>query len=502
MELNVSTNGRFHCYPQNSDESDLLNFVCIGSNKHKEHSYWSVEDTLFNRLILGLRTDKFTNDVVYKSTDSRLREYQIDDIQKMLSTRHTLNRNKMGYGKTVEAVKYCEAREARRVLVIAPKIVLHQWAKELKQWWDFANDDNIFIRPTHITKDADQIVLVNYEKMIQPKYLQQLKMFCWDVVILDEAHRIKNRESMRTRSAKSIPTKHKVALTGTPVLNRPDDLWSLLNWFDDYYSSKSYWNFVNAFCKQEDTFWGNKIIGLTTDKDRIKLLNDTLSMISIYNDDLHLTQGKLIIPIDIEMGTKQQKLYDNVKKLVLDQLPECVSVVNGLSQVIRLQQVTSNCGKFDISDNPKFNWIRDLLDDNPYDKIVVFSKFAETVVALNNFLKAGGDVEVATIHGGIDDREAEKEMFINDPKCRVITGTLGAMGVGVDGLQHASSIVVFLDRDWSPAINEQAEDRVNRSGQPNMVKVYLLNAIKSIDSKVGVMLMKKIEDIRKVLNTK
>ena len=98
------------------------------------------------------------------------------------------------------------------------------------------------------------------------------------------------------------------------------------------------------------------------------------------------------------------------------------------------------------------------------------------------------------------ERLKAKEQFVqHSAACRVLIGTIGAMGTGVDELQYVCSNVVFLDRDWTPGINEQAEDRVNRSGAKNgMTNIWILNAEKSIDEHVEDIQGKKAEDIEEV----
>ena len=90
-------------------------------------------------------------------------------------------------------------------------------------------------------------------------------------------------------------------------------------------------------------------------------------------------------------------------------------------------------------------------------------------------------------------------MFVqHSADCRVLIGTIGALGTGTDGLQYVCSNVVFLDRDWTPGLNQQAEDRVNRSGAKGMTNVWILSMEKSIDSYVEGIQSKKAQDIEEV----
>ncbi len=143
-----------------------------------------------------------------------------------------------------------------------------------------------------------------------------------------------------------------------------------------------------------------------------------------------------------------------------------------------------------------------MLEDNPEEKIVVFARFEKSAKALKSFLNdLKFRAEVYTGKQDIEQKNASLNAFIEDPNCRALIGTIGALGQGVDGLQKASRTVVFLDRDWSPELMNQAEDRLNRMGQPYPVAVYYLECAKSFDQYVGKINASKIEDIRRALSS-
>jgi len=431
-----------------------------------------------------------------------LYDYQKVDIEKVKDLKAVLNANKMGYGKTVEAIMLMQMWQCKRVLVVCPKAVLEQWASEIKKW---TGRDSV-ICPKIVTYKA-QIVIINYDKLANGtskfnsftpgKFLQQFLAFSWDLVICDEVHRIKNREAKTSRALEKIPAQRKIGMSGTPILNKPNDLFSILHWLDTGYPQGNYWAFVNKFCKVERGPFGNTIVGLTENKDRQEELVHLLEPFTIRNPDLVIGKGKRITYIPLSMEGKQKKLYENIKRIIVDALPDNCSVLNGMSQIIRLMQTTSNPKLFDIDNNVKFDWIVEMCNDNPETKFVIYSHFAETVKALAFIL---GNASVPYI-GEMDgkQRTAALRCFIDGP-VQVLVGTIGAMGQGIDGLQAVCCTEIFIDRDWSPALNEQAEDRLNRIGQKNLVDVYVLECIGTVDKYVGKVNLKKIEDIRRVLD--
>jgi SWI/SNF-related matrix-associated actin-dependent regulator 1 of chromatin subfamily A len=466
----------------------------------------TVEDNIVNRILLGLDLgpgQPTAKNAEYIRRDSRLENYQVYDINKMFTLKSCLNRNPMGLGKTVEAITTARVLRAKSVLIVAPKIVMGQWRDQIKVWWPERAEDVFIYGATESKKrkvTSDSIVIINYEKFLNESTLNKFRQFSWHVLIADEAHRIKNPKSKRTRALKAIPAVRRYALTGTPILNKPDDLWSILHFLDWRYSGISYWNFVNYFCEVEDGFWGRKIKGLTKIPSRVETLQKLLDVISVYNT-LNVAQGKTIETVRLEMTASQRKLYKDMKNLVLEELPENAQIANGAVKTIRVVQATSWPGLFlgEAEPGPKFEWIASMCEDNPDEKFVVFTRFEKSASALGEFLQTRG-ISSVQLTGKLKDadKEANKKQFI-EGDARVLIGTIGAMGQGTDGLQYASHTAIFIDRDWSPEIMKQCEDRLNRRGQKYKVNIYILECEKSFDQYVGKVNQHKADDIREAL---
>lgn len=466
----------------------------------------TIEDNLVNRILLGIDlglgqpTARRANII---RSDSRLEEYQVCDINKMVTLKNCLNRNPMGLGKTVEAIVTARELKAKSVLIVVPKIVAGQWRDQIKVWWPERSDD-VFVYGSSDAKKRKvapgSIVIINYEKLLNESTLNKFRIFGWDMLIADEAHKIKNPKSKRTKALKAVPAAKRYALTGTPILNKPDDLWSILHFLDWRYSGISYWNFVNYFCEVEDGFWGRKVVGLSIIPGRRETLRKLLDVISVHNT-LNVAQGKTVETVRLEMTTAQRKLYKDMKDLVLEALPENAQIANGAVMTIRVVQATSWPGLFlgPEEPGPKFEWIAAMCEDNPDEKFVVFSRFEQSARALGEFLKTR-DIKSVQLTGQVKEaiKESNKKQFI-EGDARVLIGTIGAMGQGTDGLQYASHTAIFLDRDWSPEIMKQCEDRLNRRGQQYKVNIYVLECEKSFDQYVGRVNQHKADDIREAL---
>lgn len=460
-----------------------------------------IENNLVNRILLGFETYLGRSDTTCE--DPRLEKYQVSDVNKMISLDNCLNRNPMGLGKTVEAIATIRGLNSRSVLIVAPKIVMPQWRDQIKTWWPERTDDVFIYGATDAKKRKvvpGSIVIINYEKLLNENNLNKFRQFSWDALIADEAHKIKNPSSKRTKALKAIPSVRRYALTGTPILNKPDDLWSILHFLDWRFSGISYWNFVNYFCEVEDGFWGREVKGLTQIPDRVETLKKLLDTISVYNP-LNVAQGKTVETVRLEMTSAQRKLYKDMRDLVLEELPPNAQIANGAVKTIRVVQATSWPGLFlgPEEPGPKFEWIAAMCEDNPDEKFVVFSRFEQTARALGEFLETRNVLSVQLTGQVKDaDKEANKKQFI-EGKAQVLIGTIGAMGQGTDGLQYASHTAIFIDRDWSPEIMKQCEDRLNRRGQPYKVNIYILECEKSFDQHVGRVNQHKADDIREAL---
>lgn len=189
------------------------------------------------------------------------------------------------------------------------------------------------------------------------------------------------------------------------------------------------------------------------------------------------------------MGTKQRKLYEDVKKAIVEDIDNVMLSVNPLSQLIRLRQASTDTSILSsiVNESAKYDraleLIKDIIDNN--ESVVVFSELSTVI---NNFYKLLPYKKVAIVTGKIKDREHQIDMFMNDDECHIILGT-EALQTGYT-LTKANN-VIFLDEPWTAAQKSQAEDRCHRISQHNNVSIITLMCKNTIDEYIHNLISRK-----------
>ena len=476
---------------------------------------WYQPDDAVARVLLGLPLPDRKAVEVDTSMHTQLYDFQRADVSLMASMGSCLNANEMGLGKTLETLLVMKSFEnMNKVLIVCTATLKDNWYLEFEKWNMLDVGEMVCVingTPSQKAKQMEYIptakyVVVNYEQILSdlnPRtkkegnaLLALLQSIQWDMIVADEAHKIKNRKAGRSISLKTIPAKRKIALTGTPIQNRPHDLFSILEWIDPFYSSKSFWRFAGAFCELENNGFGVVVKGLTQNTKNRAALDRLLAHVMIRHEKTSVAKDlpeKMHQTLTLTMPTAQRNLYKQIQSDIEYELGngEVKTIASMLTRLLRLQQLTSNPELFELKcKNEKFEAILDLLENT--NKLIVYSRFEKSIEALAARLRAQS-VEYAKITGATKDRQAEIDKFQKDAECQVFLGTIKAAGEGIT--LTAAHTVVFIDREWSPAQNLQAEDRAHRIGQKNAVQIIDLIYKNTIDEWVEKVLNQKLEDI-------
>ncbi len=269
------------------------------------------DDSLFNRLVAGIPLEqKMYTGADVSSLEERfnpvLKDYQRTDLRRMLTLKYILNCNKMGYGKTFEAIEYCRLLGLKNILVICPKSVIEHWGDQFAMWWPEALKYNLQV--------------VNYERLRTAKVFPLFSSQVWDIIICDECHRLKNPKAATTLAVKKLRSAYRMGLTGTPILNRPNDLWSQLDWLCKDYAGPSYWEFAKFYCDWDMSQFGYQFRGLTPSTSRKEALSRGLAMISVGGTRQAIGSDKQIIEVGLTLPPANQKLYKSIKNLAIEEL--------------------------------------------------------------------------------------------------------------------------------------------------------------------------------------
>lgn len=354
-------------------------------------------------------------------------------------------------------------------------------------------------------------------KLISKRQLNDVTFKAYDIEVEDNhnyfaegvlVHNCKNPTSQQGKGLLKLSASAQIAMTGTPLLNTPLDLYVPLKWLG--YESHSFYAFKNHYCIMGG-YGGYQIMGYQNTKE----LRDTLGemMLRRLKEDVLDLPEKLYVNEYVEMSAEQEKIYDEILNDLRLNVDKIALSPNPLSQLIRLRQATDYTGilSSDIKVSAKLDRMEDLVEEAVANgkKVVVFSNWTEvTDIALERLKR----FNPATITGKIKDADTnlQKDKFQNDDTCKVIVGTTPKMGVGYT--LTAGTIVIFLDEPWTNGDKEQALDRCHRIGTSENITIYTLLTKNTIDERVNDIVRgkgelsdalidgKSVEDKRQLLN--
>lgn len=405
-----------------------------------------------------------------------------------------------GLGKTLAACALIDALGCRRTLVVAPNTAKASvWLPELER---FLPGHDVFVLPNEKKKreallasnvlrpewDGPPLVLVvHYEALNliakQRKDGSGWKKYGeWDLVIADEAHRLKNPKAQMTRAIKKIPTRMKLALSGSIIENHAEELFSPLQWlFPDSYSSKwRDWN--DRFLDYVDGPFGKLCVGIK--QERLDALRDELGRFMVYRrkeDELDLPE-KTEQTLLVDLSPGQRKAYNELADTCVTQLDngDLVAAEDGLVMLTRLRQLATGLDLLgELRDSSKLDVAVELIEDNEDEAFVVFTWYKAAAYALAERLEARG-IEHFVVTGDVS--HANRASYIDRfqrGEGRVFIGTLSTLGESVN--LHRATNAIFLDRSWNPATNAQAADRIYRIGQTQPVTITHLIARDTVD---------------------
>lgn len=415
-----------------------------------------------------------------------------------------------GKGKTICGIGFKEYKKLKTCLVICPAALKTNWARHIERLTgeramlfsgSTPNEFDIF---TMVSKTPSYCI-INYDvvgkffelkeqtefstKTTQRNYwVDLINAADFDLIILDESHRIKNVKSGRSQAARMLKAKHFICLTGTPVMNRPGELWAPLTLISPN-EFPSYENFLYTYTYDGKTPKNSDLLRKTL--RRMMFRKEPKNEITPIErvDDFH------------ELSPEARKIYEGIMagiKETLNREGEVIksdTVTSILAQIMYCKQICS-IDKVDRVADMATN-LADEAAEEVNNKVLIFSQFKDTVYAISQRL--GNEVVVIT--GDIEQNERTKivDRFQTDPSVKFLVGTWQTMGEGLD--MTKAGYVIFADLFWTPANHQQCEHRAyGRLNDMHSIVSYYCVADKTIENWIQDLLRAKLDIIGEVVD--
>ncbi|MBI5511376.1 MAG: DEAD/DEAH box helicase [Deltaproteobacteria bacterium] len=453
------------------------------------------------------------------SMKHRLYPYQRTAVRRILDTHRLLLADDMGLGKTIEAIAACHVlwREGsvRRGLIVAPASLKSQWHRE----WNTFSDILIAVvdgppseRLATYRSTKRGFLIANYEQVLRD--LEAMQAFAPDMVVLDEAQRIKNFATKTAAAVKRLRPEYRLVLTGTPMENRLDELASILEWVDPL-ALEPTWRLGPWHTALAD---GRKEVVGARHLDTLRARLSPCMLRRVRQEVLAQLPPRTDTRIPVELSSTQQEEHDGFNQSISQiaarakSRPLTQAEFLRLMQLLTLQRMICNgmaLYQFDavwpgIAEikrpsesalkslgSPKLLELRELVEAvvvAQQQKVVIFSQWRRMLRlahwSVQDLLaRAGGQ---AVFFSGEESQKRRTQNIIDfhdDPRVRVLFAT-DAGGVGLN-LQRAATCCINLELPWNPAVLEQRVGRIHRLGQKRPIEIYNLVCETGIEARIA-----------------
>ena len=407
--------------------------------------------------------------------------YQLDGVAFVVSAGRSVLADDMGLGKTIQGVGVAEllARETgiRRVLVVCPASLKSQWKNEIHRFCD--RDAQLISGP--IAERASQygndcfFTICNYEQVL--KDILAIEQTPWDLIILDEGQRIKNWEAKTTRVIKGLRSRFALVLSGTPLENRLDDLFSVVQFIDDRRLGPGF-RFFNRHRMVDDK---GKILGYKKLDELRQRLAPVLLRRTRESVRLELPERTTEL-VRIPPSAEQKEIHDAHMRTVATIVRKSFLTEMDLMRLrmsLMMCRMSANSTFLVTKENPaystKLDRLAELLDDLHEEadrKVVLFSEWTGMLDLIEPLLTKR-KLRFVRLDGSVPQKKRQElvHQFQTDPGCQYfLTTNAGSTGLNL----QAANTVINVDLPWNPAVLEQRIARAHRMGQTQPVQVFVL----------------------------
>ncbi|MEX3516506.1 DEAD/DEAH box helicase [Corynebacterium camporealensis] len=417
----------------------------------------------------------------------------------------------MGLGKTLQLLSLLAVEKSRGegglTLVVAPTSVVGNWAREAKR---FVPDFKVIVqhgtgrlRGKRLREAAEKadVVITSYGTV--GRDFQDLGKVDWDRVVLDEAQAIKNSATRSSKAVRSLPSRHRIALTGTPVENRLSEMRSILDFCNPgVLGSASFFrnHFAKAIEREGNEEMQERLRTLTAPFILRRLKTDP----NIIDDLPEKSEQIITVSMTTEQAALYKALVDNLEK-VLEQKEGMARRGLVLASLTRIKQICNHPAHYQGDGSPvtikgkhrsgKVEELMRILDTalEAGERVLIFTQYRAFGDILQPYLSQQLGEEIPFLHGGVTktkrDRMVEDFQSEDGPPAMLLSLKAGGTGLNLT----AANIVVHMDRWWNPAVENQATDRAFRIGQRRNVQVYKMITAGTLEESIQDILDGKTE---------
>jgi SWI/SNF-related matrix-associated actin-dependent regulator 1 of chromatin subfamily A len=437
--------------------------------------------------------------------------FQKAGIEYALSRKETLIADEQGLGKTIQVLGVANFELDRRegnlkILIVAPKIALRNWMREAQKW--LIRQHSIAVWTTKSQAAAD-ICIVNYDILSKPIIAAALRAQTWDIAAYDEAHALKDFKAKRTQHAlgsrkdkiEPIRAGRRLFLTGTPILNRPIELFPLLSAMG-VAGCTGFFDYAKRFCAGRETKFGFDASGASNLPELQALLRKSVMVRRLKKDVLTELPAKRYAAVELDADTPElRKCITAEARFAKDSEARSENLKAEIAALKASHAgeatVAAAMARLRAGKLADFHEMSRLRHDTALAKVpgvvehvseflgggeeslLLFAHHTDVITALEAGIREAG-YECAVITGATSEADRQKAQDdVQAKRKRVFIGSMRACGVAIT--LTAASTVIFAEQDWVPGIMRQAEDRAHRIGQESAVLVQYLVVDGSFD---------------------
>ena len=466
------------------------------------------EVNIDNELMQMVTKIKEKNEIeIPKELNATLRKYQKTGyswlVQNIKTGFGSILADDMGLGKTLQVlttILYLKNEgliKKDKVLIIAPTSLLTNWQEEIKKFTPTLTSYIYHGQNRKFPKEDYDIYLTSYGVIRRDE--EKFKERKWFLSVVDEAQNIKNPTTKQSKSIKSIKSKHRIALSGTPVENRLSEYWSIFDFIN-----KGYLTSLKKFRK-------NYIIPIEKERsvdilNNFKLITEPFILRRVKSDKnvIEDLPDKMTNDIYCNLTAEQSSLYQEVLNSTMEEVEAnegmkrkglVLKLINSLKQICNHPSHFTKTNKAKINDSGKMevliNMIENIIESD--EKVLIFTQYVKMGEIMKELIEEKFNTEVLFLHGSLSRMKRDEliDKFQNNSQNKIFILSLKAGGTGLN--LTAATNVIHYDLWWNPAVENQATDRAYRIGQDENVMVYRFITKGTFEEQINTMIHDKEE---------